>query len=290
VQAEALDALALAGVRELATVAAARFVPWFAHAVQRRPDEAAPLVFEGGDGVNAYGTVAAELGLDGIKDAGVVRGLLHALNCAILSYPDGSEAGVLLLDYRPGGGRGNPSRLTLTPGRPWRWGDVYDLPAAHRILAPLPRLPDLAPPFVGNRKDRAALARLYLRILAELAREAPDIARGLGAYIPGARWAELAAEEGLRNPGPLAIGPILDRWTHDENDGPAVLERLGADRWHLAPAFAAERKLLEDGGKLRIGASEGGKRSVKAKAEARERLADGMGRHRKRRGDRKPPP
>ena len=277
VQAEALEALALAGVRELRTVAAVRFVPWFAHAVQRRPDETAALTFEGIDGVNAYGAVAAAMGMDPSKHADDVRGLLHALSCAILSYPNGDEASVLMLDYRKGGGRGNPSRLTLTPGRPWLAGDVFELPegSAYRALAPIPMLPDHAPPFVGNRQDRGALARLYLRILAELAHESPDIYRGLGANIPGARWAELANAEGLRNPGPLALDAVKARWARDGDDGPAVFERLGPDRWHLAPAFAAEREMLEAGGKQRIGASSGGKLSTKAKAEARGRLADG---------------
>lgn len=278
VQAEALEALALAGVRELRTVAAMRFVPWFAHAVQRRPDEAAALVFEGGDGVNAYGTVAAAMGMDPEKHAGEVRGLLHALNCAILSYPDGGEAGVLMLDYRPGGGRGNPSRLTLTPGRPWLAADVFELPegSVHRALAPIPLLPDLAPPFVGDRRERGALGRLWLRILAELAHQSPDLARGLGAHIPGARWAELAREEGVLRPPPLLVELVQARWTRDADDGPAVFERVGPERWHLAPAFAAEREMLEAGGKQRIGASVGGKLAAKARAEARGRLADGM--------------
>jgi hypothetical protein len=275
VQAEALDALALAGVGELATVAAARFVPWFAHAVQRRPNERAPLVFEGGAGVNAYGTVAAALGMDPEKDAAMVRGLLHALNCAILAYPDGSEAGVLMLDYRPGGGRGKTSRLTLTPGRPWRSKDS-GLPedAEYRALAPIPLLPDLAPPFVGDRRDRGPLARLYLRILAELAREAPDIYLGNGARIPGARWVELARQEGVTRPPPLLVELVQDRWTRDGDDGPAVFERVGHDRWHLAPAFAAEREMLETGGMMRIGSSEGGRRSAEARARAAKRLAD----------------
>jgi hypothetical protein len=283
VQAEALEALALAGVRELRTVAAMRFIPWFAHAVQRRQNEAAPLEYEGGGGINAYGAVAEAMGLDPRDDAGKVRALLHALSCAILSYPDGGEASVLMLDYRPGGGRGNPSRLTLTPGRPWLAGDVHALPegAAYRALAPIPLLPDLAPPFVGDRRERGALGRLYLRILAELAHHSPEIARGVGAHIPGDRWAALAREEGVIRPPPLLVGLVQDRWTRDGDDGPAVFERVGPDRWHLAPAFAEERAVLEEGGRQRIGASIGGKLAAASRAEARGRLADGKGRRRK---------
>ena len=50
----------------------------------------------------------------------------------------------------------------------------------------------------------------------------------------------------------------------------------------LAPAFAAEREMLEAGGKARIGASKGGQLAAKARSEARGRLADGKGRKGKR--------
>jgi hypothetical protein len=276
VAADALEGLARAGVGELASIAAMRFVPWFAHAVQRRENESDPLVIVGADGMNAYGVLAAAMGMRASADANAVRGVLWAMASTMVTYPDGGEAGVLLIDYRPGGGRGNPSRLALTPGRPWLWSDVYDLPegAKHRALAPIPLLPDFAPPFVGDPRERGALGRLYLRILAELAHLAPDIARGIGAHIPGARWAELAREEGVLRPPPLLVGLLQDRWTRDGDDGPAVLERVGTDRWHLAPAFDAERAMLEEGGKARIGASEGGKRAAKNKLKARARLAD----------------
>lgn len=277
VAADALEALARAGVGDLATVAAMRFVPWFAHAVQRREDERDPLVIAGTDGMNAYAVLAAAMGMRATADAAAVRGVLWALNATIVSYPDGGEAGVLLVDYRSGGGRGNPSRLELTPGRPWLWSDVYALPegARHRALAPIPLLPNFAPPFVGDRRERAALGRLYLRILAELAHLAPDIARGRGAHIPGARWAELAREEGVQRPPPLLVGQVQDRWTRDGDDGPAILERVDNDRWHLAPAFEHERLCLEEGGRLRIGAAEGGKRSARKRRQAREQLAAG---------------
>ena len=276
VYAEALEALALGGVRELATVAAARFVPWFAHAVQRRPDETAALVFEGAAGVNAYGTVAGAMGMDPEKHASAVRGLLMALQCTWFEYA-GREGGLLMAEYDGRRGRGHRSRLKLTPSSLWLSATVHDLPegAEHRALAPIPLLPNFAPPFVGDPSERGALARLYLRILAELAHGNRDLASGIGAHIPGARWAELAREEGVRRPPPLLVTLVQDRWTRDGDDGPAVFERVGPDRWHLAPRFAAEREMLEAGGKQRIGASVGGKLAAKAKAEARGRLADG---------------
>jgi hypothetical protein len=278
VDADALELLARPGVQALTTIAAARFVPWFAEQVQRRPDEHAPIVFEGTDGVNAWGTVAAALGMDAGKHAGEVRGMLHALQATIIQYPNGDEAGVLHVDYRAGGGRGNPSRLTVRPGRPWLSSDVHTLPdsAEYRALAPIPALEGYAPPFVGDRRERAALARLWLCLLVELTRGSPDLSRGLGAHIPGARWAELANMVGVLRPRPLLVSLLQDRWAVDGDDGAAVLERVGPDRWHLAPRFEAERTMLENGGRMRLGAAEGGRRSARARTEERERLAAGL--------------
>ena len=229
------------------------------------------------------GSRAAALGMDAGKHAGEVRGMLHALQATIIQYPNGDEAGVLHLDYRAGGGRGNPSRLTVRPGRPWLSSDVHALPdsAEYRALAPIPTLEGYAPPFVGPTTERAALARLWLCLLVELTREAPDLSLGLGASIPTTRWAELAQTVGVKRPPPLLVGLLQDRWSVDGDDGAAVLQRVGPDRWHLAPRFEAERAMLEAGGKLRRGRAEGGRRAARGRAEEAGRLADGLPRKRK---------
>ena len=277
VDADALERLARPGVGALTTIAAARFVPWFAEQVQRRPVESDALVFEGADGVNAWGSVAVALGMDPKNSAEVCR-MIHALQATIIQYPNGDEAGVLMFDYRQGGGRGNPSRLTIRPGRPWLSTDVHELPdgAEYRALAPIPALEGYAPPFVGDRRERAALARLWLCLLIELTREAPDLSLGLGAHIPTTRWAELAQTVGVIRPPPLLVSLLQNRWAADGDDGRAVLERVGPDRWHLAPRFEAERAMLEAGGRMRRGAAEGGRRAAKGRAEERGRLADGL--------------
>lgn len=278
VDADALERLARPGVGELTTIAAARFVPWFAEQVQRRPVESDALVFEGADGVNAWGSVALALGMNASGAGDEVCRMIHALQATIIQYPNGDEAGVLMFDYRKGGGRGNPSRLTIRPGRAWLSSDVHELPegAEYRALAPIPRLEGYAPPFVGDRRERAALARLWLCLLVELTREAPDLSLGLGAHIPGARWAELANTVGVKRPPPVLVSLLQNRWAADGDDGRAVLERVGPDRWHLAPRFEAERIMLETGGRMRRGAAEGGRRAARGRAEERGRLADGL--------------
>lgn len=281
VRAEDLETFARAGVGQLQTLAAARFIAMFAEKVQRRTNERAPLVWEGeSGGINAYGALAADLGLDPTRDATKARNLVSTLGSASISWPDGSEGSVMMWDYHPGGGRGRRSTLTLTPGRVWWSRDIEWLPAGadHRALAPIPHFEAYAPPMLGRSNERAAVARLWLRILAELAELAEELAKGNGAQIPGYRWATLANEVGV--PCSLVPDPIQDRWTHDGDDGPAILERIGVDRWHLAPAFAAERTLLENGGRIRIGAGEGGRKSVRAKTA--RLLAGG--------GKKKPPP
>jgi hypothetical protein len=275
VEAGALDCFARKGIRQLASLAAVRFVPWFAGEVQRRQDERLPVEIIGAEGVNAYGAVARALGMDPMKHAGDIRAMFHAMQAAVVRYADG-EGGLLMFDYYAGGGRGNPSRLVVTPGRAWLTRDMRDLPddMHHRALTPLPMLEGYAPPFVGSPNDYAAIARLWLWILARFTQGAEDLARGTGIYLPTETWQQGAGEVGVLRPPPLLAPQVRDRWLNDGPDSPAILERVDRDRYHLHPRFAAERELLEAGGRIRIGARKGGEESAAKRAASRERLAN----------------
>lgn len=268
IDAEVLDRIARQGVAKLTSIASARFVTWFAERVQRREDERAPLEFFGSAAGNAFATIAAEMGMNPDKSAGEIRVILHAMQRTVIEYPDGGVAGLLLFDHDPGGGRGRPSRVTITPGRPWRSDDVHSLPKSgeYRALAPLPRLDGYVPTFVGAPSDWAGMARLWLGTMSWFAYNSIDLAHGLGVYIPPDQWRALAREAGAVRAAELLIPLLPDRWTRDGDDGAAILERVGPDRFHLAPRFKAERALLEAGGKLRIEAS---KRGMKASRRGR---------------------
>ena len=286
-EAGTLETMARAGLPELARVAAVRFIPWFAHRVQRRPPwlDREPITFTGGAGQEggALGALAAELGLRADRDGPAALAMLRALAALVLDYPNGAVSSLLSLDYHPGGpGRGRVSRLEITPGRPW-FGHDPGLPdgAEHRALVPLPELPGHLPHFRSSPNDRAGCARLYLHILTELAMQSDDIARGLGAHIPVPRLVAWALRLDAMRPPPLLAPAVLA-----DLEAGDVLVKVGPDRWHIAERFPAERALLEAGGRARIGASVGGKLAAEARQEARERLADGKGKGRSGKGRR----
>ena len=289
-----LRALARAGVPGLVTVNGPRLVYWYAREVQlqiRRGGDAAPLVFDGGDGGNAWATLARAVGApDDREGARAMRGIVAALAATVLILDTNKgrqEGNLLTYHYQEGRGRGRVSRLELTPGWPFKLnpaelrGEAAELSA----LAPLPPLPGNLPPMPEplRRNDHAAAGRLWMAVLAELARSNQEIARGNGAHLPGSRLAGLAVEVGVIRPEPLVLGAgLLAQWTRDGEHGPALLERVGEDRYHLGPGFPEERRLLEEGGRHRDGQAERGKIATRKRAAKAEKGA----RHRdKRKGD-----
>lgn len=225
-------------------------------------------------GVPTFGALALTLGLRASEGGDVLR-MVRALASIVVSYPGGGFSSLLSVDYDPGPG-GRPSktgprrvsRLELTPGRPFRTKDP-ELPKDARFvaLAPLPRLPAYLPPLVGDRREWWGLSRLYLHMLSELAHQSRDIAAGYGALIPAAALIQWAAELGIRQPPGLLIPSQLERWQRDGNDGEAVFELVGPDRWHLHPRHEAERAMLEEGGRARTARSAAGLEGAKVRAE-----------------------
>ena len=289
--AERLLALARAGAGKLGTVTGARLLYWLPGAFQRRAaDPGEPLVILAGEHGNAYAELAALIGAptdrDGARD---VRAVLMAMGATWLRLEAGGrqrEGHLLTVDYMEGRGRGHVSRLTLTPGWPFKLnpaelrGEAAELSA----LAPLPPLLGNLPPMPGTvrRNEQAATARLYPAVLGELANQNREIWKGNGAHLPGSRLAGLAVEVGVIRPGPLELGSgVLALWTRDGEHGPALLECVGEDRYHLGPAFPEERRVLEEGGQRREGQAERGERS----ARNRKAKADSAAARRKRRGD-----
>ena len=284
-----LLALARDGVRGLVTVNGPRLVYWLAREAWlqiQRGGDAAPLVFEGGAGGNAWATLAREVGApddrEGARAMGAIVAALGATLLALDTKEGRQEGNLLTYHYRQAGhGRGSVSRLELTPGWPFKLNaaELRGKEAAVSALAPLPPLTGNLPPMPGTlrRNDHAAGARLWLAVLAELARQNQPISAGDGAHLPGSRLAALAVELGVKRPEPLVLGSgVLELWTRDGEHGPALLERVGEDRYHLGPAFPEERRLLEEGGRHREGQAERGeiatrKRAAKAAKAAQHR-------------------
>jgi hypothetical protein len=66
----------------------------------------------------------------------------------------------------------------------------------------------------------------------------------------------------MTHPGPLAIVRYLDVWKGDNARGVVVLEELTPGRYNLAPQFAAERAMLEEGGRRSIANAKRGRASA----------------------------
>jgi hypothetical protein len=267
-----LDGEALERIRRgaglLAHPVAPRLVALVAHRIQRRIDPREPLEWRGGEGRNAWGAMAAELGVVDPKEVREVRALFETLGHLHYRSPTGREVGGLwTTDYRPGGGRGKVGRLIVTPNAGICSG-VDDTDADEdRFLVPLPELPGWCAPMVGRRNEYGAYARLWLWTLTRLREHAEDLERGHGVLIDGATWAAAAVEVGLRSPEPLlVVSRLVDRWKHDGDDGPAVLEELTPNRYHLAEHLAADRAMLEEAGRRTIQGRKGGKAAAERRA------------------------
>ena len=268
-----LDGEALERIRRgtglLAHPVAPRMVAMVAHHIQHRIDPREPLEWRGGEDGNAWAAMAAELGIENDpKKVREVRALFETLGHLHYRSPTGREVGGLwTTDYRPGGGRGKVGRLIVTPNAGICSGvDVTDA-GEERFLVPLPELPGWCAPMVGRRNEHGAYARLWLWTLTRLRTHAEDLTRGTGVLIDGATWAAAGVEVGLSIPEPLlVVSRLVDRWTRDGDDGPAVLEEVAPNRYHLAEHLAADRAFLEEAGRLTIQGRKGGKAAAERRA------------------------
>jgi len=259
-----------AGVGRLTHPLAPRVVVYVAHAIQRRISARDPIVWAPADGWSAWDRIAAEV-LDSperphpshVRD---VRDLVHAIGPMHFRGRDGSMTAGLWTTHTSGdptGGRGNTSIVTLTPNAGLFTSNAGDYNGRSSFLTPLPRLPGWAPPGVGRVNDAGASARLWLWFLVQLRDQAEDLARGHGgARLEPADWVRGAAHVGMTRPGPLAIVRYLDVWKGDNALGVVVLEELTPGRYNLAPQFAAERAMLEEGGRRSIANAKRGRASA----------------------------
>lgn len=131
-------------------------------------------------------------------------------------------------------------------------GDVYDRMgkghnARARASGKIVPLPTGRPKLLGHPYERIAgpSAWNFARIVAAIRLRAADVARGDGAHLPRRVLAQLAEEAGL---DPKWIPDLLALWL-DAGAGPADLERLGRDRYHVGEAHRTARLNVEQEGK-----------------------------------------
>ena len=194
----------------------------------------------------------------------VARAYEKATIALFVPFPDPySPGGVLSLaagSYTRGRGR-RPAIIGFDLAGWALPGDVYDrMGGGHNARArelgkivPLPTgRPKLLAQRYKNREGEALIGSIagpsawfYARTVGAIRMRAADVARGYGAYLPRRKLAELARQAGL---DPKWLDALLDLWL-DGDDGPADLEKMGKDRYHVGPRHWTARLNIDQEGR-----------------------------------------
>ncbi len=259
---EALGMLVRDGAGMLGSLNAHRFTRWAvptAHtrALNGEPD-ARVLRADGG-----WTGLAELVGARSKKAPGELRAIVSALAHLWFPLPDGR--GGNLLTYTESAAAGNwRSCVDITLGTALLPHYVNGIPrGTDRDLVPLPPLP----PFVGRANEHGAQAAMQLGTMAHLRTRAAELVRHGGVLVTPDQWAELAKTHGL--PADM-LAAVLDRWTHNGDDGPAFLEALGGGRYRIADAHAAVQAFLLEAGRMEVNGAALAKQSSASK---RKRLS-----------------
>lgn len=229
-----------------------------AYALHKATPGRADVVIEGG-----FSGLAEALGENSKKAPEIVRDVLRAGQDFKRRWANGCEIGGLWL-YRNevAEARGRRALLVVTVGTVLRpYFALSNLPAGERFGVPV--LP--MPPFVGRERDWAGQAVFQFLLEAELVARRLELVKEGGAKLTPADFERLAAKAGLPSG---SWRKVIDRWTQDGDNGPAMLERVGADRFTLANTepYRAAREWLLEGGRI----SANGRQRAQAKTKARK--------------------
>lgn len=253
---EAISAMVRDGARMLGSLNAHRTVRWMVSTAHQRAMEGEPdarvLMVDGG-----WSALAELVGARSKKAADDIKAIIAAMASLDFPLPDGSTGDLLTRRDRPAVGQ-RSARVEITLGTALLPHYVHGLPKGNRALVPMPALP----PLIGRERDHGAQAVLQLQVMAELRRRAKELAAEGYVYLPRSRWEQLAEEASL----PAGVlSAVIERWTHDGEDGPAFLALVGHDRYTLSDAHGAIRAFLVDAGKLELEGAEAGRKSVRRK-------------------------
>jgi len=202
----------------------------------------------------------------------VARAYEKATVALMVPFPDPHKpGGVLSLaggSYAPGRGR-RPAIISFDLAGWALPGDVYDrMGGGHNARAramgkivPLPTgRPKLLAQRYKNREGEALIGSIagpsawfYARTVGAIRIRAADVARGYGAHLPRRKLAELARQAGL---DPKWLDALLDLWL-DGDDGPADLEKMGKDRYHVGPRHWTARLNIDQEGRKEADGAKG---------------------------------
>lgn len=195
------------------------------------------------------------------------RNILWAMHSTDLVLPNGQTTRLLTLaDRKDGRGPGRPFQIVLNaPLMPNYVHELQNITRGPRDKL-IPWLP--MPPFVGRERDHGAQANLQLHLLLALRDRADELVHYGGVALSEENLAKLARDSGL----PLTLVPkVMDRWTQDGDDGPAVLKQTERGIYTLGDHYARERTFLEEGGRRELDGARNGRLGVAKRKQARER-------------------
>lgn len=274
VDAEAFRAIER-GLTLLGGVTAHRLLRWEVFQGHAQWQSGAPnpadLVIDGGWSALAHDL----LGMKGQKAVADVRAIVLAQGHFRFTLPGGGRGNLLSYDETParGGRRGRVKiRLgdALLPGYLFElartMGDGVAARGARRLV-PMVKLP----PFVGRVNEHGPQATLSMIFVTELRERARELVEHGGILLDLDAWTTLAERAALPRGGAGNLSRVLARWTHDGDDGPAFLMKVGRDRYTLGPAHAAARDFVGEAGRRETEGSAAGKRSAARRARPRPR-------------------
>lgn len=222
-----------------------------AHAATIRGDHRPELItFDGG-----FLGLAHELGVD--RNPGTARALLEAGQYVRLTTP-GVEIGGLWTwrEVKAAPGRRACLEMHLSP---WVFlpGAGTDLKvtqgnslAARERRRLVPVLRDDPPHrMLANRAEWGLAWSVAFGLVIMFVDQAEELANDGAVHVDAKAWARLLEDAGLC----AARLPVLrDGMLGGDGTAPALLERVGHDRYTLAPAHAAELAYIREGGSLRV--------------------------------------
>jgi len=227
------------------------------HALDDKNKDVRALRFEGG-----WEALAEAAGIEGNSRAITeVHAIIAAQAHLCFVSPDGSYGNLLSYEVRPATGH-HRGRISLILGdallpdfifSPGFFGNGRSAREARRLVPMLP-----LPPLVGRPNDKGAQVNLQLRLLAEMRRRATEFYEEGGVLLSSYELENFAKEATL----PLTtLRKVIDRWTQDGEDGPALLELIEEDRYTLGKTHVDARNFIAEAGREEIQGKEAGLKS-----------------------------